>query len=203
MMLTAESLNQCASGDTNDFWELWGQLQDDLLLRCCFQWMGGNYADAEDALSEASLRALQAWVTKPPHLSNIKGWLFRLVQNHCRNIQKSRARHMRVVQCVEDVSDLSGEPKAEDSSISPEDMMLNDEMNGMIRRAISELPPRLQTTAALYFLQDVNCPDIATRLGLSPANVRKRLQHARELLRVRISAYAAAGERGIKRVRFY
>ncbi len=153
--------------------------------------MSGHDDDAEDALSEASLRALQAWMTKPPHLSNIQGWFYRLLQNHCRNMQKSRTRRMRVVQCVEDVSDLASEPRAEESTASPEDMILNDEMNHAIRSAIDELPPRLQTTAALYFLQELKCPDIATQLGLSPANVRKRLQQARELLKARLSAYAA------------
>lgn len=111
--------------------------------------MGGNRADAEDVLSEASLRACHAWSTKPPQLVNIKGWFVRLVQNHCSNVNKSRVRRTRVVQCVEDISTMAVEPAAEDAATSPEDVALRGELGQHIRHAIDDLPPRLQVPADL------------------------------------------------------
>lgn len=182
------SLAPYASANACDFWELWNQCKGDL-LRQCLRWMGGNRADAEDALSEASLRAYHAWLTKPPEFINFKGWLVRMVQNHCRNIQRGRARWTRVVQYVEDISVMSDEQTAEDRTTSPENVALCGEIGWYTRRVIDDLPPRLQAPAEFYFLQEMTCPDIATRLNLSPANVRKRIQQARTLLRIRISAY--------------
>lgn len=176
-------------GDTGDFWSLWGQCQDDLMSHHCMRWMDGNHADAEDALSEASLRAYQAWSSKAAELRNFKGWFVRLVQNHCNNVRKAHTRRTRVVQCVEDIAAVAGESVADEDATAPEDAVLRREMDQYIRDAIEELPDRLKRPATLYFLQDVASPDIAAHLNLSPANVRKCIQQARALLRRRISAY--------------
>ncbi len=195
------SLTQRASGDVSDFWELWGQYKDDLLSHYCLRWMDGNRADAEDALSEASLRAWHGWPTTAPELTNVKGWFIRLVQNHCINLHQARMRQRRVVQCVEDITIMADEQATADGPTSPEDVALRREMDRYIRRAIDDLPPRLQVPAHLHFLQDIAYPDIAIHLSLSPANVRKRIQQARTLLRARLSAYLAGAAAEGKHVR--
>lgn len=178
-----------ASEDAVDFWALWDECKQDLLSHHCLRWMGGNHADAEDALSEACLRAWQAWSTKTPELTNIKGWFVRVVQNHCHNLHKAHTRQAHVVQCVEDIATMAGDQAAEDELAIPEDAALRRELGQYIRRVLDDLPPRLQEPAALYFLQDMSCADIATHLNLSAVNVRKRIQQARSLLQSQIAAY--------------
>jgi RNA polymerase sigma factor (sigma-70 family) len=56
-----------------------------------------------------------------------------------------------------------------------------------MRHRIDILPPRLREPIMLYFFQDMSQREIALHLNLTAANVRKRLQHARQLLRTQIT----------------
>ena len=58
-----------------------------------------------------------------------------------------------------------------------------------MRSRINALPPRLREPVFLYFFQDMRQREIATHLNLTAVNVRKRLQHARDLLRIQITPY--------------
>ncbi|ETX04126.1 MAG: hypothetical protein ETSY2_30620, partial [Candidatus Entotheonella gemina] len=160
--LETGSLTHHSSKDAGGFLALWDQYKDGLLTHYCLPWMSGNRADAEDALSEASLRAWHAWSTREEDVNNTKGWFVRLVQNHCNNVRKAHTRRTRVVQCVEDITVIAGEQAAEDGVTIPEDVALRHELDQYIRRAIDTLPPRLQAPADCYFLQELACPDIAT-----------------------------------------
>src|SRR5690349_19900315 len=52
-----ELLISIAGGDFSAFWDLWQRYRKYLFV-VCLRYMGGMHADAEDALSQAMLRAL-------------------------------------------------------------------------------------------------------------------------------------------------
>ncbi|MGE3538760.1 MAG: RNA polymerase sigma factor [Candidatus Tectimicrobiota bacterium] len=170
------------------FWQVWESYRQPLLARRCLRWMGGDRSAADDALSEACLRAWQGWQECAQPLSNVAGWLSRLVQNHCRNLHAAHARHARVVQAVDDIARVSasaGTPRA----LSPEESLLDDELGAYIRQVIDRLPGRLQAAARLYFLEETPYATLALRLQLTPATLRKRIQQARALLQPQVAAY--------------
>src|SRR5712691_7215522 len=89
-------LQRLAPGDTTAFWATWTQYCDALVARCCVQWMDGHREDAEDALSSASLKTLQAWPAHAEEVRNVQAWLTRLLHNHCIDLRRDQARRCRM-----------------------------------------------------------------------------------------------------------
>jgi len=71
--------------------------------------------------------------------------------------------------------------------------MLHREQAAEIRQRIDALPPRLREPFELYVVREIPVQQAATQLGLSPANVRKRVQLARAWLRREWTSGRTAG----------
>ena len=75
------------------FWPVW--LEHRSYLRGhALRFSGGNMADAEDALSEAMLKAVQNF--SPAKIRNHRSWLLRLVHNACMDRHRGNSRRQRV-----------------------------------------------------------------------------------------------------------
>ncbi|MTJ10170.1 hypothetical protein FJR04_21210 [Anabaena sp. UHCC 0204] len=81
------------------FWPLWQQHQDYLYL-CCVKWTD-NVADAEDALSQAMLKAWDKISNSPVDIKNFKAWLSQLTYNLCVDIHRERHRGGRQVESLD------------------------------------------------------------------------------------------------------
>jgi RNA polymerase sigma factor (sigma-70 family) len=186
----AALLQRITQGDSKAFWELWGKYRDECLTRYSLQWMIGNHADAEDALSSSGLKAWKYLMDAPRDITCIKSWLTRLLQNHCIDIWKARQRHFTYVQGI---ATRSGDGMHVLTPVqeSTEDALLRDELGTHIQHAFSCLPSRLREPSLLRFVYDMSYEDIAARLHLRSDNVRKRVQQARILLRQQLTAYRA------------
>lgn len=66
-----------AHGDVNAFWPLW-EAHSSRLYAICLREMNKNYADAEDALTQAMLKALQKLPVFAAKISYPGAWLTRL-----------------------------------------------------------------------------------------------------------------------------
>lgn len=181
-------LQRLAQGDRLAFWDLWEHYRDACLFPRCLQWMRGNQADAEDALSSACLKALEKLSIYAKDISNIKGWLLQFLHHHCMDIRRARARQYHAVTLGDDyttpVSDIVRQDEA-----TPEQLLLWDETQQAIDRALAHLPLRLRTPAVLRFCHELPYRDIAEHLNLTPATVRKRIQQARALLQEELRHY--------------
>jgi RNA polymerase sigma factor (sigma-70 family) len=180
-------MHRLANGDRAAFWDLW-KYYEPLLARRCLQWMGGNHADAKDALSDASLRAWQYVSSHATEITNIKAWLLRLLYNHCMNMRRSHQTYLRYTQPMQDIHRVTAVSSTSDDA-SFEETLLRCETQMYMRSRINALPPRLREPVILYFFQEMCQSDIAASLHISPENVRKRLQHARALLRQQLVPY--------------
>ena len=83
------------------FWHLWQEYQD-YLYRCCLKWMGGNAAEAEDALSQAMLKAREK--VRNCAITNFKAWLTQLTKNVCWDIHRERNRMPRKLESWEEIA---------------------------------------------------------------------------------------------------
>ena len=180
-------LHRLGQGDSRAFWDIWQQYQNDFFSRYSLRWMGNNREDAEDALSEASLKAWQRLQAADQEITNIKGWLSRLLHNHCIDSRRAQKRRVSTVQLVDDIDAVATTGAAVLESV--EDTVLRHEMHLYIQQAIDNLPPRLREPSRLRFFHDMSYRDIAAHLNLSADNVRKRLQQARTLLQAALRAY--------------
>ncbi len=137
-----------------------------MLYQLCVT-MLGNCADAEDAVSETFVR----YITKSPPCfhseEHRKAWLLRVAANLCNDMCRLRRRHAHVN--IEDVYDLCEQPH--DSHVL-EDIM--------------RLPVKYRTVLHLHYIEGYSTNEIAQILSISPAAVRKRLQYAREKLKLEL-----------------
>lgn len=181
------SNQDCADHDlTTTFWQLWQQHRDYLYRRCCY-WMG-NSIDAEDALSQAMLKAWDKVQTGKGAITNNKAWLTRLTYNLCIDIYRKRNRVERSFESLELMDfELNNELVSQEES--PVLAATQQELEIFFCVAIDQLPPRLRETFILYFQEELSYQEISEKLNISPTNSRKRISQSRAILREQLNEY--------------
>ena len=164
------------------FWPVW--LEHRSYLRAhSLRFSGGNVADAEDALSEAMLKAAQSF--SPTKIRNHRGWLLRLVHNACMDRHRRNRRQQRVAKDIMDGDARAAPAVVIQPDRSPEELLAALEQIDDLRRAMGALPAFLAEPLLLY-LDERPDSEIAFSLNVSKEVVRKRRQIARTLLRQHI-----------------
>ncbi len=136
-----------------------------LLFRICYS-MLLNQADAEDALQETFIR----YMTKAPLFKDSeheKAWLIKVATNISKNMLRFKTRHQSV-----NLSELKN------IGIDTDDRDIFE--------AIMSLPSKYKIILDLYYMEGYKSSEIASILNLSPVAVRKRLQYARQLLKIEL-----------------
>jgi RNA polymerase sigma-70 factor (ECF subfamily) len=181
-------LHCLAAGETRAFWQLFQKYRG-YLLRCCLKWTNGNSTDAEDALSQAMLKAwekVQKYATG--EITNFKGWLTTLTRNLCVDMYRERSRGANKVEDIEAYA-RSEEQGLVSSDETPENALEADEKKIVIRRAIDSLPARLRETFILHFYKELSHQEIAQQQDISYQNVCKRISQARKILQEDLRGY--------------
>ena len=133
-------------------------------MYCAARVLLDSDADAEDAVSEATLRAWQAFGRLRDEKS-LKGWLIKITVNCAYEHHRRGAR----VTYTDDLEPLAG--GAEDRH----DFTLWD--------AVCRLPADYRVATVLYYYEDMTTAEIAKALGVREGTVRSRLARARKRLR--------------------
>lgn len=166
--------------DQEVFWEVWTS-QQERLERLSLRLMSGNQADAEDAIGTAMMNGCKAFSLQ--NVSNINGWLSRLVHNACMDIHRQRVRHATPMAN----EDLEIEMQYCDGDTfkdrSPEEFLIGKEEAGTLIDGLHTLPQNLLEPLLMRCLGGNDYNDIAAKLGISNAAARKRIQLARQQLR--------------------
>lgn len=168
-----------------DFWQIWLQHKPYLSQRC-LHWMGGNRANAEEALSSAMLKARAKWPRYADKVTNPKAWLTRLTHNHCVDLHRA---HRRQATSVDNFEEVVNKAISLADVPSPNTDLLKQELRTYLLQIITELPQRLRQPFILRFLKETSYRDIAHQLLISEANARKRVQQARSILRKQLKQY--------------
>ena len=121
-------------------------------------------ADAEDAVSEAVLRAWQAFGRLRDEKA-LKGWLIKITVNCAHEHHRKTAR----LTYTDDLEPLAG--GAEDRH----DFTLWD--------AVCALPEDYRVATVLFYYEDMTTAEIAKALDVREGTVRSRLSRARNRLR--------------------
>jgi RNA polymerase sigma-70 factor (ECF subfamily) len=173
-------LARIADGDDNAFWELWSRY-DSYVQRICVHRMHGNIQDAEDARSEVMLKAYRKVHAYANNIDSFGGWLIRLASNHCTDLHRCQARARRRYISIE------GEGLPESATTPPTDE--NPGFTGppaIPQLSFEELTPALREVFIDRFIEGKSHSEIAKRLNISAACVRKRVQRARAIVRKKI-----------------
>lgn len=170
-----------------EFWQQW-QKHRDGLYRCCLRLMNFNPVDAEDALSQAMLKAWEKAQQFAGKIANFRAWLMQLTRNLCIDIIRDRARSAASFENIEWVN-ADETIFAPSSMETPDRILEQEEKLAKIRGAIATLPDRLRETFILHFYEDCPYQEIAQQQRISYDNVCKRISEARKILKQKLSSY--------------
>lgn len=145
---------------------------------------------AEDVVQEAFLTAyLRVDQLRNPQA--FPAWLKKIVLTHCdRAIRGKRLR----LEPIDVRYDLAAERP------SPEDVVEESEMQHQVLYAIESLPEHERTVTESFYMQGESQKEIAERLHIPVTTVKKRLQYAREHLRLIIDDLNTVVDEAIARV---
>ena len=147
--------------------------------------------DAEDEVQNACWKAFE-------RLAQFRGegsfaaWLSRIVENQClMRIREDRQAHFLYL-------DQSSEANVRVELVAqvpgPEDTLGDEELENILQKEISRIPPLLRNVMFLSDVERLPMPDVAARLGVSIPAAKSRLGRARVELRARLKKYC--GRRG-------
>lgn len=136
-----------------------------MLFRVSLTLLADTY-DAEDAVQETFYR----YVAKTQHFTDDehrKAWLIRVCINICKDMLRRRIRDVHL--SLDELIDYG----IHDSEIS-----IFDE--------IMSLPVIYREVVLMHYVEDYRVNEIADILKITPAAVKKRLQYAREKMRIQL-----------------
>lgn len=117
--------------------------------------------------------------------ANLAGYLYIAARNRVlKSIQKGKTK-----------SDFLNELGKYSESVSFEtiDKINADELMALIQTEISQLSPRMREIFHLSRIEDLSHKEIAAKLGISEATVRKQVQYALRKLRLQLDRHTALG----------
>jgi RNA polymerase sigma factor (sigma-70 family) len=145
-----------------------------LVLGVCRRVLG-NYHDAEDAF-QATFLILVRKAADIVHAPALGGWLYQVAfrtASRARNAAGVRHRHERQAKAMAAPDDQAAEARQE---LAP---VLDEEVN--------RLPEKIRLPFVLCYLEDKTHQQAARQLNCSVATLWRRLNRARQLLRLRLA----------------
>lgn len=140
-----------------------------------------NPADALDVTQDAFLKAYRA-LPKFRGESAFYTWLYRIAVNTAKNHLAVQAR--RPVEASEDISEIEhfeGDNTLKDHA-TPEHLLLTEEIQTTVIKAIEELPEDLRAAITLREMDGLSYEEIAVVMDCPIGTVRSRIFRAREAI---------------------
>jgi len=145
----------------------------DSIGRLIFRLLGWRDG-GEDLVQEVFLSAWAAW-SRLSCLDDAEQWLKRIAVNKCRSSLRREAVRARWFKW------FSAAPPQE-PRVASEDLLVEQERAGQVRRAIQSLGPRYREVTVLYYLEQMTVDEIAQVAGQRRNTVEVRLHRARRQL---------------------
>ena len=145
----------------------------------------GRHQDAEDAVQESFLVALQR-LEDCRNPAKFAGWLLAIVRNRSRNlIRRESLRRGDEIP-----------PSASASGPGPDKAADLSALRSRLREALGKLSEVQREIVLLHDLEGWKHDEISERLGMPSGTVRSHLHFARKALRVELSGWKDHGKSG-------
>lgn len=142
----------------------------DMIYRTAYKW-AGNRTDAEDVAQDVCVK-LAGVLTSFDGRSAFSSWLYRIVLNAVRDMQRARGRHGRRVEAYARVV-------PEDQPADQEDMAATSQMWDAVRR----LPEKQRDAVLLVYAEDRSHAEAGEIMGCREATVSWHIHEAKKTLR--------------------
>ncbi|MEI6431793.1 MAG: sigma-70 family RNA polymerase sigma factor [bacterium] len=153
----------------------------------------GNHADAEDLTQEAFVRAFRFFDNYRRDLP-FENWLYRIISNlfvdDLRRKPKARIHSLDAPVNGDANSESNAFFEIPDTRDNPERVVLHEELDEKIQKALSALPADFRTTVILADIEGLSYEEISEKMGCSLGTVRSRLHRGRKLLRSRLAGFS-------------
>lgn len=147
---------------------------------------------AEDIAQEVFIKIYEKKVHFEPK-AKFSTWLYRVVVN--TSLDVLRKRKFLLLSVDERIENQKGDYKslmeklADPHATSPLRSLEEDELKMMVQREVEKLPEKLRLPILLSQFESLPHREIALILGISEKAVEKRIYHAKERLRKKLSKY--------------
>ncbi|MEO8373209.1 MAG: sigma-70 family RNA polymerase sigma factor [Candidatus Solibacter sp.] len=169
-----DALQAARQGREDAFLQLFDEHHLPLFRFACR--LTGSAADAEDVVQECFLGLLRPGCAYDPERTSLRTYLFGVVRNQ---VLKRQRQHARISPGVSETS----------AAGSPESQFLRSELEGVVARAVRELPDTQREVLILAHYEQLPLAEIAQVLELEVGAVKSRLQRARAQLKETLAAY--------------
>ena len=141
------------------------------------RWLLRNESDADDAVQEASLRALRYFESFKG--GNARSWFLRIVRNTCYQLYVKQSRHE---------GDVFDEVLHAERTVShdPEALLIQRDVHKLVERALDDLPQRARRLLVKRELEGLSYQEVSEALGLPLGTVMSGLSRARRALRIAV-----------------
>ena len=151
--------------------------------------MTGNHADAEDLTQEAFVRAFRFFGNYRRDWP-FDNWLYKIMSNLF--VDDLRRKPKARLQSLDQPLDMGGRSddvflEIPDAASNPERMVMSDELDEHIQRALNSLPADFRMTVVLADIEGMSYEEVSAAMRCSLGTVRSRLHRGRKLLRQKIS----------------
>lgn len=147
------------------------------------KWLTGCGTEADELYQDIWLVVVQRLEDLKP-AGNVKSYCLSVALRLWKNKRRKYAWRQRIAgeQLYQEICG-SAEPEQE---ASPEQQLLSQERDSLIRKAVEALPWRQRVIVLLYYMEEQPLGRIAEITGLPLGTVKSRLYHARKVLRQKL-----------------
>ena len=142
--------------------------------------------EAEDITQEVFIRAYQG-MARFDGRSSLRTWLFRIAYNLCVDASRKKQRSTQDVSL--DSGDSVESMEFADGRWNPESLVLDEELMGVIERAIASMSEKLRTVLLLHDREELGYDELATMLDIPVGTVKSRLFLARAHMQKAVEEY--------------
>ena len=139
------------------------------------RWLTRNEQDAQDVVQEAYARAFRFFGSFRG--GNARAWVLRIVRNTCYNWLQANRPLQSAAEFDENL--FGPDPRG----LNPEEALLQDASDKMLRRALEALPLKFREVLILRELEGMSYREIADTTGMPAGTVMSSLSRARNGLR--------------------
>ncbi len=139
---------------------------------------------AADVVQEAFARALEG-LERLENPNAFPGFLRQIVRR-CAFRQNRKRRE----------ASLAGVPEQESPRPTQFEDAVQNETYELVREAVRALPAKTRETVELFYLAEMPCKDVSSRLGVPVGTVKRRLHEGRKRLRYRLLGLLGPEEQG-------
>lgn len=130
---------------------------------------------AEDAVQDAFLQLIRHKVYfGKADSDDCKRYIITVIKNASINIYNKRNNEKRIVSYSDNLEEICGEQAIEDDKNEPE---------AECTPLLNSLPPKYYNVVNCLVIHDYSVAETAEMLGITEANVRKRYERARKMMR--------------------